>query len=117
MPTPIICKVRGPVNSLPVIRPAETPERSLSTLKKYINNPGGRTRHRRLRGALTAAGYDQSELADILGISPTSVSNRMRGKYPWTISEAWAVLDLIGVSDPAQLGTYFPPAGEDDLNG
>ena len=75
--------------------------------------PSGRTRHRRLRGALTAAGYDQQELADILGISPTSVSNRMRGKYPWTISEAWAVMTLLGTSDPAQLGVLFPAEGED----
>ena len=74
---------------------------------------GGRTRHRRLRGALTAGGYDQQELADILGISPTSVSNRMRGKYPWTISEAWAVMTLLGTSDPAQLGVLFPAEGED----
>lgn len=75
---------------------------------------GGRTRHRRLRGALTAAGYDQQELADLLGISPTSVSNRMRGKYPWTISEAWQIMSLLGISAPDMLGLLFPPGGEDD---
>lgn len=76
-------------------------------------NSSGRQRHRRLRGALTAAGYDQQELADILGISPTSISNRMRGKYPWTVSEAWAVMGLLDITDPSQLGVLFPPGGED----
>lgn len=82
--------------------------------KKYINNPGGRTRHRRLRGALKAAGWEQREVADVLGISPTSVSNKMRGKYPWTIDEAWRIMDIIGISAPDMLGLLFPPEGMDD---
>lgn len=79
--------------------------------------PSGRTRHRRLRGALQSAGWSHEEVADALGISPTSVSNRMRGKYPWTISEAWQIMSLLGISAPDMLGLLFPPAGEDDLNG
>lgn len=82
--------------------------------KKYINNPGGRTRHRRLRGALKAAGWEQREVADVLGISPTSVSNKMCGKYPWTIDEAWQLMSIIGISAPDMLGLLFPPEGEDD---
>lgn len=81
---------------------------------KYICNPSGRTRHRRLRGALQAVGWEQREVADALGISPTSVSNKMRGKYPWTISEAWQLMSIIGISAPDMLGLLFPEGGRDD---
>lgn len=64
-----------------------------------------------LRGALLARGIEQEDLADVLGISGTSVSNRMRGKYPWTIAEAWTILRMLGESDPSKLGEYFPPQG------
>ena len=37
----------------------------------------------------------------------------MRGKYSWTIDEAWEVMGLLGISDPAQLGVLFSPQGED----
>lgn len=75
---------------------------------------GGRTRHRRLRGALQAVGWSHTEVADVLGISATSVSNKMRGKYPWTIDEAWQIMDIIGISAPDMLGLLFPPEGVDD---
>lgn len=81
---------------------------------KYIGNPGGRTRHRRLRGALQSAGWSHTEVADALGISATSVSNKMRGKYPWTIDEAWQLMSIIGISAPDMLGLLFPPEGMDD---
>lgn len=69
-------------------------------------------RHRKLRGALLAAGVEQGDLADMLGISTTSVSNRMRGKYPWTIAEAWAILRILGKdNDPTMLGEFFPEGG------
>ena len=84
---------------------------------KYISNTGGRARHRRLRGALQSAGWSHTEVADALGISPTSVSNKMRGKYPWTVDEAWQIMSLLGISARDMLGLLFPPAGEDDLNG
>ena len=75
---------------------------------------GGRTRHRRLRGALQSAGWSHTEVADALGISPTSVSNRMRGKYPWTVDEAWQIMSLLGISSRDMLGLLFPPGGMDD---
>ena len=81
--------------------------------KNCKTNSSGRLRHRKLRAALLSAGWEHAELADALGISPTSVSNRMRGKYSWTIDEAWEVMGLLGISDPAQLGVLFSPQGED----
>lgn len=76
--------------------------------------PIGRTRHRRLRGALQSAGWEHREVADALGISATSVSNKMRGKYPWTIDEAWQIMSLLGISARDMLGLLFPPGGMDD---
>ena len=77
-------------------------------------NSSGRLRHRKLRAALLSAGWEHAELADALGISHTSVSNRMRGKYPWMVDEAWEVMALLGIDDPAELGRLFPRGGEDD---
>lgn len=71
-------------------------------------------RYRRLRGALVAAGIDQTDLGDILHMSATSVSNRLRGQQPWRVSEMYAVLAQLGIERPETvLGYYFPPDGLD----
>lgn len=69
-------------------------------------------RYRRLRGAMMAAGVEQADIADILHLSPTSVSNRFRGQQPWRLDEMYAVLSHLGIGKPeAVLGYYFPPDG------
>lgn len=83
-------------------------------VSKYKKNISAKEHHRKLRGALLARGIEQSDLADVLGISTTSISNRMRGKYPWTVSEAWVILRMIGEGDPSKLGEYFPEGGIHD---
>lgn len=70
--------------------------------------------HRKLRGAMMARKITHEELAYILGMSATSVSNRMRGIYSWSVDEAWKVLDVLDIHDPAMLGVLFPSCGIDD---
>lgn len=71
-------------------------------------------RYRRLRGALVAAGVDQAGLADILHMSPASVSNRLRGQQPWRLDEMYAILACLDIGKPeAVLGFYFPKDGLD----
>lgn len=73
-----------------------------------------RKKYRRLRGAMVAAGLGQDDLADVLHISPASVSNRLRGCQDWRLGEMYAVLTHLGVGKPeAVLGYYFPPNGLD----
>lgn len=69
-------------------------------------------RYRRLRGAMVAAGVSQDDLADILHMSPTSISNRFRGQQPWRLNEMYTTLAYLDIEAPANvLGTYFPPDG------
>lgn len=66
--------------------------------------------HIKLRGALAAADIDQQYLARKLLLSPKCVSQRMTGKYPWTLDEVYTILDLIRVPHD-QMAAYFPPRG------
>ena len=74
-------------------------------------------RYRRLRGALISAGLAQEDLADILLISTTSVSNRFTGRHDWHLREMYAVLAYLGIERPASvLGLYFPPDGVEEVD-
>lgn len=65
---------------------------------------------RKLRTKLYDLDIGQAYLAKKLGVSQQSVSNRMRGKYPWTLDEMYIVMDLI--KEPAEkLHEYFPKRG------
>ena len=52
-------------------------------------------RYVELRNAIRDAGIYQAEIAARIGLSETSMCHRMQGKYPFTISEAYAILDII----------------------
>ena len=66
--------------------------------------------HAKLRGALVAANIDQKYLARKLLLSRKCVSQRMTGKYPWTMDEAYAIMDLLRIPYD-QMALYFPPKG------
>lgn len=71
-------------------------------------------RFRRLRGSLIAAGISHDDLANILHMSKTSLSNRFCGRLPWRLSEMYTILTYIGIEKPeAVLGFYFPLDGRD----
>lgn len=40
----------------------------------------------------------QQDIAALLGISPTALSDRMRGRTPWRLEEFVRIAELLGVS-------------------
>lgn len=54
-----------------------------------------KTRYIDLRNALRDAGITHAALAAELGISETSMSFRFSGRYPFTLEEAYKILDLL----------------------
>lgn len=67
-------------------------------------------RFRLLRGMLHGRGYNQPEVAELLGLSVSSVSNRYRGKTPWTLDEMYTLMDAVN-ADYAQMSELFPKGG------
>jgi hypothetical protein len=66
--------------------------------------------HAKLRGAMVAADMDEEYLARKLLRGRTYVSQRMMGRKPWPMDEAYAIMDLIRAPYD-QLTIYFPPKG------
>ena len=54
------------------------------------------------RGLLKAAGLHSEDVAAVLGLPPSSLSARVRGRTPWTLPEATEVCKALG----ADLDTF-----------
>ncbi len=63
-----------------------------------------------LAGRLRQLNMDQRDVGERLGICSAAVSQRFRGRTPWTLWECYEVLDLIG-AQPEELTEYFPKDG------
>ncbi len=48
---------------------------------------------RNVRAEMARHGLTAENLADVLGISAVSVSNKLNGKRPWSLAEAKRVVD------------------------
>ena len=66
--------------------------------------------HAKLRGALVAADIDEAYIARKLQRGVTYVSQRMMGRKPWPMDEAYAIMDLLRLPYD-QMAVYFPPRG------
>jgi hypothetical protein len=66
--------------------------------------------HAKLRGALMERDIDEAYLARKLLRGPTYISQRMMGKKPWAMDEAYMIMDLIH-APLEMLAEYFPPKG------
>lgn len=64
----------------------------------------------RLHNELRAQRISTTELGRVIGTSHAGVSRRMNGKTPWTIAEAYKVLNYLGI-DQTLVFDYFPPGG------
>ena len=53
---------------------------------------------------------DEAYLARKLQRGVTYVSQRMMGKKPWAMDEAYAIMDLLRIPYD-QMAAYFPPKG------
>lgn len=52
-----------------------------------------------LKYCINRAGITQSELADYMGISLSSLQYKMRGKIRWTIKDAKDIKECLGLSN------------------
>lgn len=52
-----------------------------------------------LKYYINRAGITQSELADYMGTSVSTLQYKMRGKIRWTINDARAIKKCLGLSD------------------
>lgn len=68
------------------------------------------TNHSYLRAKLKEYDIDEEYIGRKIMRSPSYISQRMTGKKPWQIDEAYAILDLIHIPHE-QLPIYFPPKG------
>lgn len=64
----------------------------------------------KLEGRLTKCGMTKQRLARILDVSLGTISNRFRCPGTWTMSEVYAVCDLLNIS-PLDICEYFPREG------
>jgi hypothetical protein len=65
---------------------------------------------RKLRGRLRELDIGQEYLADKLGVCLMSISRSFTGKRPWTLTEMYAIIELI--NEPYEkLHEYFPKNG------
>ena len=60
-----------------------------------------------IRAEMARRGLTQGVLAEALGLSRPSISNRFRGVVPWTVDELAIVADGLGI-DPADLLRTHP---------
>lgn len=52
---------------------------------------------REIRAQMARKDLNQADIAEVLGVTQTSVSNRLRGLVPWDINELAQVADYLGV--------------------
>lgn len=67
-----------------------------------------------LRAELTRQGKQVRDLCPVIGMCVSSVSLRMCGHADFTIADAYAILEFLGLPF-ADLPKYFPPKGIDGL--
>ena len=67
-------------------------------------------KYKRLRAKIIEECVTQKELADILGISRTSMSHSFTAQRSFTLDEAYKILEVLKVPH-AEICVYFPKGG------
>lgn len=67
---------------------------------------------KKLKGEMFACDVDQKRLCKVLGKSKTYVTDRMTGRRPWSMEDAYAICDLLEIPYTDMLA-YFPRGGKD----
>ena len=70
--------------------------------------------YRVLRGYLTAAGIEQTYLAEQMGVSLSYVSSRITGKAPWDLDDMYFILDMLHIPHD-KMHLVFPKDGKAPL--
>lgn len=66
--------------------------------------------YKKLRARMVEAGCDGGRLAELVGITKSTLSRKLCGHLCWTLDEAYRVLAVLRVR-PELIGEYFPPEG------
>lgn len=64
-----------------------------------------------LRGILAEKGIRLYELADGIGKSYVTISNKLQNHTPFTLDEAYRILELLEIPS-SKIYEFFPPGGE-----
>ena len=64
----------------------------------------------KLRHAMDDADIDREAICKALDKSTTYVAQRFQCKYPWTIEDAYAILQLLQIPE-SSISEYFPRGG------
>lgn len=67
--------------------------------------------YRYLRGRLKQLGIEMDELSIRMKMSRPSLSRRFNCRIPWSIEEAYQLMNIIGAV-PEELHLYFPRDGK-----
>lgn len=59
-----------------------------------------------LRGLMREKGYTQDSLAAETGISPTQLSAKLNGRFPFKQTDIQSIVSALGIL-PADIGRYF----------
>jgi transcriptional regulator with XRE-family HTH domain len=73
------------------------------------------SRYRLLKRMLHAKGYNLPEVAELLGMSASSVSRRFRAIEPFNSDEMYVLMDAAN-APYAEMHTIFPKRGIEDGN-
>lgn len=55
---------------------------------------------RRLKAKIVESGLTQAQVAKKLGISTTSMNNKIQNKHPFNSSEMFLLCDILHIEDP-----------------
>jgi transcriptional regulator with XRE-family HTH domain len=61
----------------------------------------------RINRIIIESGMKKEFVAEKLGMSPTSLSNKLAGRTPFTIKEANAFCELFGITDAEEMRKLF----------
>lgn len=56
-----------------------------------------------LRAAMARKEYSMNDLADILGVSRSTIYRRMRGESEFTVTEVIKMIDVLNITDPERV--------------
>lgn len=72
-----------------------------------------KTRYTEIRAEMVRRGLDGAKMAEALGISRITYSNKLCAHIPFTSREMYTILDLFGRPD-SDIALYFPRNGISD---
>lgn len=65
-----------------------------------------------LRGMFQVRGYQDQEVAQAIGISPSTLSTKMQGHSAWTSCEIAAICELLEIQQKDIGKLFFPQAAQ-----